>query len=55
MYDGIGVAVRRLSAGRFMWSLAGMDTRSITRALFDALVIGLTWQRACEAGIITVL
>ena len=58
VHDGIGVwlAARRLNAGRFVWARAGVDhTRSITRAQFDALVLGLPWQRVGEAGIITVL
>ena len=58
VHDGIGVwlAARRLNTGRFVWARAGADnTRSITRAQFDALVLGLPWQRVGEAGIITVL
>ena len=57
VHDGIGVwlAARRLNAGRFVWARPGLDTRSITRAQFDALVLGLPWQRVGEAGVITVL
>ena len=57
MHDGIGVwlAVRRLNAGRFVWPPHGVGTVTITRAQFDALVLGLPWQRIGEAGIITVL
>jgi hypothetical protein len=44
-----------LNAGRFIWARPGLDTRSITRAQFDALVLGLPWQRVGEAGVITVL
>ena len=58
VHDGIGVwlAARRLNVGRFVWAHTGVsDTRSITRAQFDALVLGLPWQRVGEAGVITVL
>jgi transposase len=57
VHDGIGVwlAVRRLNAGHFVWAHRGDRTLTITRAQFDALVLGLPWQRIGEAGIITVL
>ena len=57
VHDGIGVwlAVRRLNAGRFVWPHQGGVTLSMTREQFDALVLGLPWQRIGEAGIITVL
>ena len=57
VHDGIGVwlAARRLNAGRFVWGRESDATLSITRAQFDALVLGLPWQRIGEAGVITVL
>ena len=57
VHDGIGVwlAARRLNAGKFIWPRDAATTASITRAQFDALVLGLPWQRVGEAGIIRVL
>lgn len=48
VHDGFGVwcAVRRLNAGRFVRAVPGEDPRlALTRAQFDALVLGLPWQR----------
>jgi len=52
VHDGIGVwlAVRRLNAGRFVWPHQGGVTLTMTREQFDALVLGLPWQRIGEAG-----
>jgi transposase len=57
VHDGIGVwlAARRLNAGKFVWPRDAATTLSVTRAQFDALVLGLPWQRVGEAGIIRVL
>ena len=57
VHDGIGVwlAARRLNSGRFVWPRDANTTLTLTRAQFDALVLGLPWQRIGEAGIITVL
>jgi transposase len=57
VHDGIGVwlAARRLNAGKFVWPRDAATTLSISRAQFDALVLGLPWQRVGEAGIIRVL
>jgi transposase len=56
VHDGIGVwlAARRLNAGRFAWPKDG-GTVSLTRPQFDALVLGLPWQRLGDGGIIRVL
>ena len=57
VHDGIGVwlAARRLNAGKFVWPKDAGTTLTLTRLQFDALVLGLPWQRLGEAGVITVL
>ncbi len=56
IHDGIGIwlASRRLNQGRFNWPRDGA-TASLTRAQFDALVLGLPWQRVGEDGVIRLL
>ncbi len=54
VHDGFGVwcAARRLNAGRFVWpSFSNSTTASpvtLTRDQFDALVLGLPWQRLAK-------
>jgi transposase len=57
VHDGLGVwlASRRLHQSKFVWPNQDGTTVSISHAQFDALVLGLPWQRVGEAGIITVL
>jgi transposase len=56
LHDGIGIwlASRRLEQGRFAWPKEGR-TVSLTRAQFEALVLGLPWQRIGEDGVIRLL
>ena len=57
VHDGIGVwlAARRLNQGRFVWPKDTAVSVGLTRLQLDALVLGLPWQRAGEAGVIRVL
>lgn len=57
VHDGIGVwlAARRLNTRRFVWPTDAAGTLSLSHAQFDALVLGLPWQRIGEAGVITLL
>ncbi|MBC7940879.1 MAG: IS66 family insertion sequence element accessory protein TnpB [Chitinophagaceae bacterium] len=58
VHDGFGIwcAARRLNVGRFAWMAATTDSAaslSLTRQQFDALVVGLPWQRLSEMSLIT--
>lgn len=55
-HDGFGLwlACRRLHQGRFVWS-QGEAPAQLSRAQFDALVLGLPWQRLGEAAVIRTL
>jgi len=57
VHDGIGVwlAARRLNAGKFVWPAGTDGTLQLTKPQFDALVLGLPWQRIGDAGIIRVI
>jgi transposase len=50
IHDGFGVwcAARRLNQGRFLWPATGPTGEAVTmltRPQFEALVLGLPWQR----------
>jgi len=58
VHDGFGVwcAARRLNAGRFIWPRevsAKAAPMALTQAQFDALVLGLPWQRLAQMQTIT--
>jgi transposase len=61
VHDGFGVwcATRRLHAGRFIWldraaaDVTAAPTLQLTAQQFDALALGLPWQRLGELSIIT--
>ena len=57
VHDGIGIwlAARRLNSGKFVWPRDAASAASLTRAQFDALVLGLPWQRLGDGGVITVV
>jgi len=55
VHDGFGVwcAARRLNQGRFAWpSGTAQAQMSLTREQFDALVLGLPWQRLQQMKVI---
>jgi transposase len=58
VHDGFGVwcAARRLNAGRFVWPRkmgTGAVPMALTQQQFDALVLGLPWQRLTQMQVIT--
>jgi transposase len=58
VHDGFGVwcAARRLNQGRFAWPrevAASATPVTLTQQQFDALVLGLPWQRLGEMQVIT--
>jgi len=56
VHDGFGVwcATRRLNRGRFEWPSAGTQALpALTHEQFEALVLGLPWQRLEQMRVIT--
>ena len=56
VHDGYGVwlANRRLNQGRFQLR-PGDGSVALTRGQFDALILGLPWERLADGGVIRVL
>lgn len=55
-HDGFGVwcAMRRLNQGRFVWpGAAAGSLPALTQGQFDALMLGLPWQRLTHMQTIT--
>ena len=59
VHDGFGVwcAARRLNVGGFVWPSQALPSNAapltLTREQFDALVLGLPWQRLEDMRVIT--
>jgi len=56
VHDGHGIwlAHRRLNQGRFRWR-AGSGSVELSRPQFDALILGLPWERLADGGVIRIL
>ena len=57
VHDSIGVwlAARRLNSGKLVLPRDAASPASLSDAQFDALVLGLPWQRLGDGGVITVV
>ena len=63
VHDGYGIwlAQRQLGQGRFHWPAhadsggSAPASVTLTRAQFDALIVGLPWTQLAEGGVIRVL
>ena len=50
----VWLANRRLNQGRFHWR-SGAGTVALNRVQFDALILGLPWERLADGGVIQTL
>lgn len=58
VHDGVGVwvALRRLNRGKFVWAAPGSRPEvGLDREQFQALILGLGWQRVGRAGVISMI
>ena len=57
VHDGVGVwvALRRLNRRRFVWAAGQQAHFQLDAKQFQALVLGLAWQRAGSQGAISVV
>jgi transposase len=57
VHNGIGLwlVARRLHQGKFVWAAPDTANCQLERVQFDALVLGLPWQRMGSAGSITMV
>jgi transposase len=57
VHDGFGIwlSTRRLHQGRFIWSHTSDGAIELSRAQFDALVVGLPWQGLSNDAVITMI
>ena len=53
--QGIWLATRRLHQGRFCWREGQQGQLELTRAQFDALILGLRWEHLANGGVIHTL
>ena len=56
VHDGYGIwlANRRLNQGKFHWG-SGKPRMALTRQQFDALILGLPWEKLIDGSTIKVL
>ena len=57
MHDGVGVwvALRRLNRRRFVWAAGQQAHFQLDAEQFQALVLGIAWQRVGSQGAISVV
>jgi len=53
--QGIWLATRRLHQGRLFWRQGERGQVELTRAQFEALILGLRWEHLADGGVIHTL